>query len=87
MQDVRLCLLIFFLKITQFWSKIGSKSVLCLKTAWDRKSYKRSVRSPISLSNVILHFDEEKANTVYIGLCNWSLSSRVVELASLRYSP
>ena len=32
------------------------------------------IHNDISLSNVLFHFDEEKANTVYIGLCDWGLS-------------
>ena len=44
------------------------------------------IHNDISPSDVLLHFDEKKANTAYIGICDWSLSNRVVELAPSKYN-
>lgn len=43
------------------------------------------IHNDISPSNVLLHFDDWKADTVYIGICDWGLSSRVVENEPSRY--
>ena len=37
------------------------------------------VHNDLSPSNVLLHFDPWKQNVVYIGVCDWGLSGRVVE--------
>jgi serine/threonine protein kinase len=44
------------------------------------------LHNDISTSNVLLHFDPWKVNTVYIGLCDWGLSGRVVENEPSRYA-
>ena len=43
------------------------------------------IHNDISPTNVLLHFDDWKADTVYIGICDWGLSSRVVEKEPWRY--
>ena len=43
------------------------------------------IHNDISPSNVLLHFDEWKADTVYIGICDWGLSSRVLENEPSKY--
>ena len=37
------------------------------------------IQKDITPTNVLLHFDDWKADTVHIGICDWRLSSRVVE--------
>ena len=39
------------------------------------------IHNDISPSNVMFHFDKRKADTVYIGICDWGISSRVVEMS------
>ncbi|KAG0572431.1 hypothetical protein KC19_VG094700 [Ceratodon purpureus] len=39
----------------------------------------------ISAGNVLLHFPEDKVSEVYIGVCDWSLASRVCETTPSRY--
>lgn len=43
------------------------------------------LHNDLSPSNVLLHFDPFKENTVYIGICDWGLSGRVVEKEPSRY--
>ncbi|MBE3102757.1 MAG: protein kinase, partial [Bacilli bacterium] len=43
------------------------------------------LHNDISSSNVLLHFDPWKGNTVYIGICDWGLSGRVVEKEPSKY--
>ena len=43
------------------------------------------IHNDITPTNVLLHFDDWKANTVYIGICDWGISSRVVENEPSRY--
>jgi serine/threonine protein kinase len=43
------------------------------------------IHNDISTSNVLLHFDPWKDNTVYIGLCDWGLSGRVKEKEPSKY--
>ena len=42
-------------------------------------SFSLSILHDNSPSNVLLHFDKQKNGRVYIGICDWGLSSRVVE--------
>jgi serine/threonine protein kinase len=43
------------------------------------------LHNDITPSNVLLHFDDWVPDTVYIGLCDWGLSGRVVEQAPSKY--
>ena len=43
------------------------------------------MHNDLSPSNVLLHFDPWKKNTVYIGICDWGISSRVVEKEPSKY--
>ena len=43
------------------------------------------LHNDLSPSNVLLHFNPWKKNVVYIGICDWGLSGRVVEKESLKY--
>ena len=43
------------------------------------------MHNDITPSNVLLHFDNWKEHRVYIGICDWGLSSRVVEKEPSRY--
>jgi hypothetical protein len=43
------------------------------------------MHNDITPSNVLLHFDDWKEQRVYIGICDWGLSSRVVEKEPSRY--
>ena len=43
------------------------------------------IHNDISPSNVLLHFDEWRTDTVYIGLCDWGLSSRIVKKKPSNY--
>ena len=44
------------------------------------------IHNDISPSNVLLHFDKWKADTVYIRIYDWDLSNKVIENESSRYS-
>jgi tRNA A-37 threonylcarbamoyl transferase component Bud32 len=43
------------------------------------------MHNDITPSNVLLYFDDWKEQRVYIGICDWGLSSRVVEKEPSRY--
>lgn len=43
------------------------------------------LHNDITPTNVLLHFDDWIPETVYIGLCDWGISSRVVEQAPSKY--
>jgi len=43
------------------------------------------IHNDITPTNILLHFDEWKEDTVYIGICDWGISSRVVEQEPSKY--
>jgi hypothetical protein len=59
------------------YQKNRMKLVLSLLTIMDKCHAHNILHNDLSPSNIMLHFPPGKSKTVYIGVCDWSMASRI----------